>query len=302
MYKKYLIIVAVIVLVFLGFLVFKKDTSAKNLVKNYISLNSDLSEVSVYVEDLTTGKSYGINEENLYTPASIFKVPTVMAYLQASQKYPKLLTQEIIYTPAMYEVYKTVGISQEESGDNLEVGRSYTALELIRKTIEESNNQAVSIMRDITAKQDVDILLETLGINLYDDSNTKQLFSYFLVTKNAVPYITPEAFNKLMVSLYKGSYTDRKTSDILIEMLKKSEFKDGIRAGVPEAVPVAHKFGIYNTINSDSVGVGLNDCGIVYSDNPYTICVMLIAKDMQTATSAMQDISAIIYKEHWIKK
>ena len=52
---------------------------------------------SVYIRDLTSGRWTGINEDDLYTPASLLKVPILIAYLKQAEKDPAVLREWLYY-------------------------------------------------------------------------------------------------------------------------------------------------------------------------------------------------------------
>lgn len=78
--------------------------------------------------------------------------------------------------------------------------------------------------------------------------------------------------------LYNATYLNANTSELLVELMTKSKYETGIRAGVPNEVTVAHKFGLLSEKDGDQGQVRsrqLHDCGIVYHvDKPYVLCVM----------------------------
>lgn len=62
-------------------------------------------------------------------------------------------------------------------------------------------------------------------------------------------------------------------------MLKDSEFRGGLVAGVPSNIMVAHKFG-ESKLNNEKQ---FHDCGIVYfPKNQYLLCVMSRSSIMET--------------------
>jgi len=77
--------------------------------------------------------------------------------------------------------------------------------------------------------------------------------------------------------LYNASYLTNEYSEKMMELLTQSEFKDGLAAGVPDNLKIAHKFGI-STVFTSSEEISsreLHDCGIIYHpDHPYILCVM----------------------------
>lgn len=271
----------------------KVDISTQ--LKSYVQ-KSDAEIISVYVQDLSTKKEYGYNQDLFFTPASMFKVPTVMAYMKKAESEPELLNKKITYTQELATAYNSKSIVQyPEISDPVTIGKTYTASDLIVRTIQNSDNQALILLKSTMTPDDFSGISESTGIVIHDINKEAHTFSYFQAS-NLIPYTTPMEYMKLFTSLENASYLMKGNSDGLLAMLNQSNFKNGLVAGVPQGVLVAHKFGVYgvNTAEGKSE-VGLNDCGIVYATNPYNICVMLVAKDQATAESILKDLSSQVY-------
>ena len=85
-------------------------------------------------------------------------------------------------------------------------------------------------------------------------------------------------------------------SEEALDLLTKSEFKDGLVAGVPPGVTVAHKFGERGAEGERMRQ--LHDCGIVYCPrSPYVLCVMTRGEDFQQLIGTTEDISRLVYGE-----
>ena len=76
----------------------------------------------------------------------------------------------------------------------------------------------------------------------------------------------------------------------------QSDYRSGIVAGVPDAVPIAHKFG--ECRREDEQSTQFHDCGSVYhSRTPYLLCVMSRGTDIASLGRKISDISRILYAE-----
>jgi beta-lactamase class A len=94
--------------------------------------------------------------------------------------------------------------------------------------------------------------------------------------------------------LFNVSYLNKEASEKALELLTRVEFKDGLPAGLPANIVVAHKFGerIVNGLSQ------LHDCGIVYyPSHPYLICIMTRGADFTQLSKHIQEISKITYDE-----
>jgi hypothetical protein len=71
-------------------------------------------------------------------------------------------------------------------------------------------------------------------------------------------------------------------------------------AGVPQNVPIAHKYGTYEfeeNVNGRKVlAEQLHDCGIVYHvEKPYVFCFMTKGKDVETLYRIISHVSKLVY-------
>lgn len=238
-----------------------------------------LSSASVYFRDLETGRWMGINEDEKYAPASLLKVALMMTYLKGAESDPNLLSRET--------VFKKEYLTNEQDGDNfprMEVGSSYTIADLIRRMIVYSDNDAKNTLQAIL-----------------DTESRQRIFSDFGVTlpqlSDRGDSMSPKAYSIFFRVLYNSSYLSRPLSEGALKLLSEVQFKDALSAGIPESVPVSHKFGSRIFTDKDKPSRELHDCGIVYyPDHPYFICVMTKGSDVADLENVIKDISLITYK------
>jgi len=257
----------------------------KYAIEEYINKckeRGDVSSVSVYLRHLNYGTWIGINEDERYATASLFKVPLMMAYLKMAEKDPSIFNKEI-----KYDIEINTQASQNIVPKNsLQLGNSYTVDELLSYMIVNSDNKAMAILlKNIDSKlvsniySDIKISTPDLTESEYEIS-AKDYATFFLV-------------------LYSCTYLTEDSSEKAIKLLSKTEFKDGIVAGVPDNITVAHKFAerkyawdIYSL-----KGYQLHDCGIVYyPSSPYLICVMTKGGDFNILEGIIKNISKIVYE------
>ena len=84
-----------------------------------------------------------------------------------------------------------------------------------------------------------------------------------------------------------------------LEILTRTEFKNGIRDGIPESISIAHKFGYRRFDQPTSVGVTneLHDFGIVYATKkPYFLCVMTKGANPTHLSGFIQQVSKAVYE------
>ena len=261
-----------------------ENTSNRELIEldgeltQYITdqkLAGNVSYVSVYYRDLNNGPWFGIRATKKFFPASLLKVPLMIAYLKAADQYPRILQQEIQFvgssTPGRQYVVPSVQI---------EPGKTYTVDQLVQSMIRYSDNNAAELLVTAMQKDHRDKVYLDLGLHVPDDGSdypvdSKTYASFFRI-------------------LYNASYLSKQLSEQALKLLAASEFKDGIVAGVPSGIPVAHKFGErFGEAQSQ-----FHDCGIVYYPNrPYLLCVMTSGDDFTKQIPAIAQISRIVYQK-----
>ena len=234
------------------------------------------SAVSVYFRDLNNGPWFGINEKETFSPASLLKVPFMMAAFKQAEKNPGFLERQVLYsgpTNTTEEYFK--------SAVNLEPNKTYPMKEVIRHMIINSDNNAKDlVLKNLDGKLLTDIYSQ-LGVEAPEIGKTDD----FITIKNYASFFR---------ILFNSSYLNQEFSNKALSILSEVEFKNGLAAGVPENVKIAHKFGEREYFGKNQ----LHDCGIVYYPNrPYLLCVMNRGENFETLARDIADISKLTYKE-----
>ena len=105
--------------------------------------NGKISFASIYYRDLNNGPWFGINEKEYFSPASLIKVPVLIAYLKDAESDSSLLDKKIINT-------KTFDYSQQNitPTSKLELNKEYTVEDLLNRMIIYSDNAAYELLLD----------------------------------------------------------------------------------------------------------------------------------------------------------
>ena len=104
---------------------FYEDSSFSKELSRYIltaTKDGSAADISVYVKNLTTGRWTGINENEHYAPASLMKVPIMIAILKQAESDNSLLRRELYYDG-------TSDLNQEEyykPQNHIAAGHSYS--------------------------------------------------------------------------------------------------------------------------------------------------------------------------------
>ena len=72
------------------------QSKVEELIKNEQSTGK-VRDVAVYFRSLSDGMWFGINENEKFSPASLLKVPVMMAYLKLAESDPDILKKKYAY-------------------------------------------------------------------------------------------------------------------------------------------------------------------------------------------------------------
>lgn len=239
-----------------------------------LKAKGEVTDAGVNFRQLHDGPRFDINGDIQFQPGSLLKVPLAMSVYKEAEGDPALLTKEIEYTGDM------VVPEEHFTAPTLEKGKKYSVEELVRATLQNSDNSAAYLLGNL------------IGINVLDDS-----YSHLGVTaptQGSDYATTVNKYASFFRILYTATYLSHSQSEHLLSILSTSAFTQGLTAGVPEGVTVAHKFGERSF--EDSNIVQLHDCGIVYAkNNPYLLCVMLRGTNFDRLAGSIKSISSLVY-------
>lgn len=238
-------------------------------------------DMSVVIVDYQKKQWVGVHENAKYDPASLQKVPLMIAYMQWVEERPEILNEQFVFNGTDQNQDKYF-----QSKNNIQQGRSYTTEELIKGMIINSDNTAQVLLTEFIAKDRLGKVYTNLG--LLSPPETGEITEYISALQYAYFFRV----------LFNSTYLNKDNSEMALELLGTVDFPYGIRAGVPSEVIVAHKFGERSVYaNGQLINRELHDCGIVYkSESPYLLCIMSRGKDFDTLAKNMSDLSALVYK------
>lgn len=266
---------------------FPKYRVLKTSIQDYVTKvkeEGQVEQISVHFRNLNTGQWVGVNAEERYAPGSMFKVATLIAALEYIQNDPSLLSLRahiggVLSEDETQKVYppKTPVLP----------GNTYTVEELLRLMIQESDNVANVAVTSFAGEERIQEVYEELE----------------LIPVKDVPEegYTAQEYSRLYRTLYNSTYLSRAYSEYALSLLASSSFTQGIRAGVPSEVGVAHKFGVRTNVATTTSGLAiheLHDCGIVYyPEQPYFVCVMTRGTDFPVLEEVIKKASSVVWEE-----
>lgn len=236
----------------------------------------ELSHAAVYFRDLENGPLRGINIDEKFTPASLLKVPLLIAALRSAEKDPSFLSRAV-------RVDIPFRGQSSLSGRAIIPGQDYTLEEVVRALVVHSDNDAYMLLKRHVPQPEQDAVFRDFGLVIAD-------------VRSAEDSMSVREYATFFRVLYNASYLGREMSQKALSLLAESSYHDGLVAGVPPGTVVAHKYG--ERFFQDGELKQLHDCGIVYHPvNHYGLCIMTRGKDFDELAAAIRDVSALVYAE-----
>lgn len=244
-----------------------------------------ITDGAVYFRDLNNGPWFGVNEDKKFTPASLLKIPLAVSYYWRAEDEPEILQSTILYqkTADNFEANQPYGPTHA-----LENNTTYTIEELITLMLQESSNEAALALSQIAGVEQIQKVYRDFG------QAEPSLGADFI--------IDVRTYASFFRTLFNATYLDRRDSEKILGLLAQSTFREGIVAGVPADVAVAHKFGT-REFNGQAATRQLHDCGIVYAGEiPYLLCIMTQGRDFSVLAEFIKEVSAVVYKNVSLKE
>lgn len=254
--------------------------SLKSEINSYIESKEHdrtITEASIYFRDLNNGPWLGIKEKELFTPASLVKVPMMMLYFKKAETNQNILNTKLTVDDKTYEMYKD---QITEPAMKLKSNTEYTIQELIEHMIYYSDNVAYTLLKNNLKEYELTKLFLDFGIDI--NSRMKDPNENILSVREYASFFR---------ILYNSSYLDREYSEKALELLSSTDYDKGLVSGVTKDTKVAHKFGERMLLDQRQ----LHDCGIIYkAENPYLLCVMTRGTDFDKLSNVIKDITTMV--------
>lgn len=268
---------------------YKKIDGLEEQIKELIGRNQEegvIDVASVYYKDLLTGEQINVNPDEKYYPASLNKVPLMIAYLKYAETNPNVFARKI---KVEKNIPDTNSLQEIKPKEEAKIGDSYSVDDLLEKMIKYSDNNAFYALASGLDKKYFTSTYSDFNINYPENQS------------DMPDFITTYDFSYFLRVLYNATYLKRDLSEKALKIMSEVDYLDGLVAGLPSGIKVSHKFGFKNDIDASGQTVAreLHDCGIIYgSDGPYALCVMTKSKrEIPAISEFIRSVSELVYKE-----
>jgi beta-lactamase class A len=233
-----------------------------------------LSSASLYLKDYNSNGWIAINENETYSPGSLLKVPALITLLKMSEKNPGFLNKKIVFNK-----HYDVQVNPQYLSKSIKFGETYTVKELMKYMIIYSDNNATILLNEVIDVKVFKKLFKDFGLKEIDWNGTDYL-------------MTVTDYSEFLRALFNASYLNIENSDFALELLSKSDFKEGFSKGIPANVNMSEKFGESGNLDMKE----LHETAIVFLANkPYIITIMTKGKELEKLPEVLKEASYLAY-------
>lgn len=256
---------------------------------------SGAETVAVAFRDLRTGRELFVNGRVSFHAASTMKVPVMFEVYREARAGTLGLDESV---PVKNE-FKSIAdgsafsVSPEDDSEQTlykKIGGTETVRELVRLMITESSNLATNILIARVTPARVMALLRGMGAR--DMKVLRGVEDGKAFERGMNNTTTARDLLILFRALAEGDAVSTEASREMADVLAAQKFNEGIPAGLPAGVRVAHKTGSITKIE--------HDAGIIYPPNqkPYVLVVLVRGiTDEARAHKLIADISRAVYED-----
>lgn len=224
---------------------------------------------SIYFKDLKTGESFGINEDQIETAASVNKVPIAAALYYLDSKSKLSLDEKITIQKNDIQDYGTGSLRYQKPGG------SYSMRNLTNLMMKESDNTAAHV----------------LGVRIGSDVLQNLVDSWNLAQTNMEGNTTTvKDMDKLFEDIWNGKIASPAKTKEFLNFMTDTETEDRIPRDLPKGIIVYHKTG-------DGDGF-IHDVGIIKSaDDIYYLGIMTsdVGNSEDLTKKTIGEISKTVY-------
>lgn len=252
--------------------------------------------ISVQYIDLRSGNEISINPDKRYIPASLMKIPLLIAVYKLEEEKPGSMKQNLpLYRIDDDLINKNL---EENETYSYQPQKSYTLEDLTKIMISHSDNVAtISIMEFLNQ--------QSPGIIERVESDLNASIPTGVDNRAEIVYI--DHFADMLKVLFTCTYLSEEHSLAALQLLSSSKYGQGFRKSVPGHIPIAHKFGVRFNVTElhPEFPVQLHQVAVIYQPAyPFVLSVMTKGSQIEPLRAALREIARVCYAEidHLSKK
>jgi beta-lactamase class A len=264
-------------------------TAATQQIEKRIAASG--ADVAVALHSLDGQTEWFFHADDSFHAASTMKIAVMMEFFHQVDEGKVKADEELVIRNEFHSIvdgsiYKLNPADDSETDLYKAEGQKRTLVQLCVLMIAQSSNLATNLLMDKLGIENVRDTVHAYGadgLNVLRGVEDAKAFE-----KGMNNTTTARALLVLLTAIANSEAVKPKWSTLMVDILQQQKFNDGIPAGLPHALHVAHKTGEITKIN--------HDAAIVYAERPYILVVLTRGiEDEKVSSQLIADISRTLY-------
>lgn len=265
-------------------------TAAESAIQKQIA--SSGADVAVYFRTLDGTAQWSSRAGEPFHAASTMKIPVMIELFHQVQQGKLKLDDTLLIKNEFHSIvdgsiYTLSADDDSESTLYHSEGQTRTLRQLCDLMITVSSNFATNLMIEKLGVENIRTTVHQLGadgMNVLRGVEDSKAFE-----KGLNNTTTATGLGVLLQAIAGGKAVDPESSRQMVEILEQQKFNEGIPAGLPSGILVAHKTGEITKIH--------HDAAIVYAKRPYVLVILVRGlPQIKDSSALMAAISREFYQ------
>jgi beta-lactamase class A len=249
------------------------------------------ADVAVYFKTLDGKAEWSVRPDDVFHAASTMKIPVLIELFHQVQQGKVKLDDKIVLRNEFHSIadgspYRLSAADDSEADMYKAEGQARTLGELCELMITVSSNFATNLIIEKLGVENIRATVHALGADGVVVLRGVEDGKAFKKGLNNTA--TARGLAILLEAIAQEKVVDAPSSQEMIAILKRQKFNEGIPAGLPSGISVAHKTGEITEIH--------HDAAVVFAKRPYVLVILVHGlADTKQSAALMADISRRIY-------
>jgi beta-lactamase class A len=250
------------------------------------------ADVAVFFKTLDGKAQWSVRAEDVFHAASTMKIPVMIELFHQVQEGKVKLTDTLLIKDEFHSIVDgspfMLNASDDSEGELYKAeGQRRTLRELCELMITVSSNLATNLLIEKLGVENIRATVHELGadgMNVMRGVEDNKAFQ-----KGLNNTTTARGLAFLLQAIAQGRAVDTVSSNEMVAILEWQKFNEGIPAGLPTGIPVAHKTGEITKIH--------HDAAIVFAKRPFILVILVRGlAEKKDSAALMVDISKSLYE------
>jgi beta-lactamase class A len=245
-----------------------KLIAAESAIQKQIA--SSGADVAVYFQSLDGTARWASHADDPFHAASTMKIPVMIELFHQVQQGKLKLDDSLVIKNEFHSIVdgSTYRLNAEDDSEFTlyrSEGQTRTLRQLCNLMITVSSNLATNLIIEKLGVENIRAIVHQLGA---DGTNVlRGVEDGKAFEKSLNNTTTATGLGTLLLAVANGKAVDPESSRQMVEILEQQKFNEGIPAGLPPGILIAHKTGEITKIH--------HDAAIVYAKRPYVLVILV---------------------------